>query len=184
MSPSRLGVRLRTKELSLSLSLSLSLYFCLVRSALSHLPAKSTMLIRDFFSISFPAAFFDFWVNLQKIHVEKPWRQIFSELILSGSTWRQRLCGLLRTWRSCWCLPLSGSPSWNNCGAGAKICRKCFVSRLLCQWSIVYNILYSSSLCQNMSRFVYRPLLHSCIDLVIVVHQHFLEPIGWKRTIH
>ena len=28
MSTSRLGVRLRTKELSLSLSLSLSLYFC------------------------------------------------------------------------------------------------------------------------------------------------------------
>ena len=29
-----------------------------------YLPAKSTMLIRDFFSISLPAAFLDFWVNL------------------------------------------------------------------------------------------------------------------------
>ena len=34
--------------------------------ASSHLPAKSTMLIRDFFSISLPAAFFDFWVNLNR----------------------------------------------------------------------------------------------------------------------
>ena len=29
-----------------------------------YLPAKSTMLIVDFFSISLPAAFLDFWVNL------------------------------------------------------------------------------------------------------------------------
>ena len=29
--------------------------------------------------------------------------------------------------------------------------------------------------------FVYRPLLHSGIDLVIVVHKHFLQPISWKR---